>query len=66
MAHGSSTSSKVPVFEDVEPALIVKGKGCRVWDLDGNEYIDFRNALGPVTLGYSIPEIMERKKNEWD
>ncbi|MCK4245465.1 MAG: aminotransferase class III-fold pyridoxal phosphate-dependent enzyme [Candidatus Omnitrophica bacterium] len=57
LAQGSSTSSKVPVFEDSEPALIVKGKGCKVWDLDGNEYIDFRNALGPVTLGYAILEI---------
>ncbi len=57
LAQGSSTSSKVPHFENSEPALIAKGKGCRIWDLDGNEYIDFRNALGPVTLGYSIPEI---------
>lgn len=57
LAQGSSTSSKVPLFEGSEPALIARAKGCRVWDLDGNEYIDFRNALGPVTLGYSIPEI---------
>ena len=57
LAQGSSTSSKVPAIEDVEPAQIVRGKGCRVWDVDGNEYIDFRNALGPVTLGYSVPEI---------
>ncbi len=56
LAQGSSTSSKVPAFEE-EPALIVRGKGCRVWDADGNEYIDFRNALGPVTLGYAVPEI---------
>ncbi|MFC1479070.1 aminotransferase class III-fold pyridoxal phosphate-dependent enzyme [Planctomycetota bacterium] len=57
LAGGSSTNSKRPEFEDAEPALIVRGKGCRVWDLDGNEYIDFRNALGPVTLGYTIEEI---------
>lgn len=57
LAQGSSTSSKVPGIEGVEPAQIVRGKGCRVWDADGNEYIDFRNALGPVTLGYAAPEI---------
>lgn len=57
LAGGSSTNSKAPVFEDCEPALIVRGKGCRVWDADGNEYIDFRNALGPVTIGYAVPEI---------
>ena len=57
LACGSSTLSKVPRIEDVEPAVIVRGRGCRVWDADGNEYIDFRNGLGPVTLGYGVPEI---------
>ncbi len=57
LAQGSSTSSKAPALRGVEPALIARGKGCRVWDLDGNEYIDFRNGLGPVTLGYCIDEI---------
>ena len=57
LAGGSSTNSKAPLLEGAEPALIVRGKGCRVWDADGNEYIDFRNSLGPVTLGYAIPEI---------
>lgn len=57
LAGGSSTNSKAPVMEGVEPAQIVRGKGCRVWDLDGNEYIDFRNGLGPVSLGYAVPEI---------
>jgi len=57
LAQGSSTSSKAATLEGVEPAQIVRGKGCRVWDADGNEYIDFRNALGPITLGYAVPEI---------
>ncbi|MCM8772170.1 MAG: aminotransferase class III-fold pyridoxal phosphate-dependent enzyme [Candidatus Omnitrophica bacterium] len=66
LGSGSSTNSKIPVFEE-EPAIIVKGNGCRVYDIDGNEYIDFRCALGPVTLGYNIPEInsaiIEQLKN---
>ena len=57
LACGSSTLSKVPRIEGAEPAAIVRGRGCRVWDADGNEYIDFRNGLGPVTLGYGVPEI---------
>ncbi|OGV36378.1 MAG: hypothetical protein A2020_02570 [Lentisphaerae bacterium GWF2_45_14] len=57
LGSGSSTSSKAPQFENAEPALIERGKGCRVWDIDGNEYIDYRNGLGPVTLGYCVPEI---------
>ncbi len=54
---GCSTLSKAPSYEGAEPALIERGKGCRVWDVDGNEYIDFANGLGPVSLGYAIPEI---------
>lgn len=57
LAGGSSTNSKAPRLEGDEPALVARGKGCRVWDVDGNEYIDFRCALGPVSLGYAVPEI---------
>ena len=57
LAGGSSTNSKTPRFDDAEPALVVRGKGCRVWDVDGNEYLDFRFGLGPVSLGYAVPEI---------
>lgn len=56
---GSSTNSKAPRLMPDEPGVIVKGDGCRVWDADGREYIDFRNSLGPVTIGYNIPEINE-------
>jgi glutamate-1-semialdehyde aminotransferase len=39
------------------PKFIVRGKGCRLWDMEGKEYIDFRLSLGPVTLGYCYPEV---------
>jgi glutamate-1-semialdehyde 2,1-aminomutase len=54
---GSSTCSKKPVLYPEEPGVIVRGRGCRVWDADGREFIDFRNGLGPVTLGYGFPEV---------
>lgn len=54
---GSSTDSKRPSFLPDEPGVIVKGKGCRVWDADGREFIDYRNGLGPVTLGYCFPAV---------
>jgi glutamate-1-semialdehyde 2,1-aminomutase len=57
MPWGSSTCSKMPRFAPDEPGVIVKGKGCRVWDADGREYIDFRNSLGPITLGYQFPPV---------
>lgn len=53
----SSTCTKSPKLMPEEPGVIVKGSGCRVWDADGREFIDFRNSLGPVTIGYNIPEI---------
>jgi glutamate-1-semialdehyde 2,1-aminomutase len=40
-----------------EPGVIVRGDGCRVWDADGREYIDYRNGLGPITLGYRFPAV---------
>lgn len=36
----------------VAPKYIVRGKGAHVWDVDGNEYIDFNMAIGPISLGY--------------
>ncbi len=45
LGSGSSTNSKRPVFEGYEPAVIVKGDGCRVWDVDGNEYIEWEDAI---------------------
>ena len=39
------------------PKFIARGKGCRLWDMEGKEYIDFRLALGPVTLGYCYDEV---------
>ena len=36
----------------VSPYFIEKGFGSTVWDIDGNQYIDFINSLGAITLGY--------------
>lgn len=42
------------------PAYFAKAKGCRVWDLDGNEYIDMCiMGIGTNTLGYGHPEVDE-------
>ena len=37
----------------VAPIFLAKGKGCRVWDVDGNEYIDYIQGLLPNILGYA-------------
>lgn len=62
MPHGSCTTSKNPVYIPDEPEIIARGKGCRVYDDKGREFIDFRNSLGPVTLGYCYPEVDEAIK----
>ncbi|MFA4974552.1 MAG: aminotransferase class III-fold pyridoxal phosphate-dependent enzyme [bacterium] len=41
------------------PYFLCEGKGGRVWDPDGNEYIDFLCAYGPIILGHREPEIDE-------
>lgn len=37
----------------VAPMFLAKGQGCRVWDVDGNEYIDYIQGLLPNILGYA-------------
>jgi glutamate-1-semialdehyde aminotransferase/spore coat polysaccharide biosynthesis protein SpsF (cytidylyltransferase family)/predicted dehydrogenase len=41
----------------VAPMFLAKGKGCRVWDVDGNEYIDYIQGLLPNILGYANEEV---------
>jgi glutamate-1-semialdehyde 2,1-aminomutase len=43
-----------------EPNIcFVKGKGSRVWDIDGNEYIDYHAAFAAVFLGHNDPDVNE-------
>lgn len=41
------------------PLFLDKGKGSRVWDVDGNQYIDYILGYGPLILGHSHPELLE-------
>lgn len=58
---GSQTFSKGPTqfVQPVAPTFLKRGQGCRVWDVDGNEYVDFCMALGPIILGYNDPVVQE-------
>ena len=42
-----------------EPVFITSGDGCRLWDVDGNEYIDFVGSWGPLLLGHRHPAVIE-------
>lgn len=48
------------------PKYLVKGKGSHVWDVDGNEYIDYNMGIGPLSLGYAYPKVDEAIKKQLD
>src|SRR4030042_6621456 len=41
------------------PVYLKKAKGSHVWDLDGNEYIDYMLCFGPLILGHAHPKVVE-------
>ncbi len=43
--------------QGVAPIFLQRGQGSHVWDVDGNEYIDYPMALGPIILGYDDPDV---------
>ena len=61
----SQTFSKSYLFFDKNhsPLFNTKGKRQYVFDNDGNKYLDLINALGSVSIGYSIPEINKKISN---
>ena len=63
---GSQTFSKslTQYPRGVSPFFIDKGNGSKVWDVDGNEYIDFVSSLAVVTLGYCDEDIDRAVKNQ--
>lgn len=57
--RASQTLSKAPdqFVRGVSPYAIAKGKGAKVWDVDGNEYLDLTSSLGAIVLGYRHPAV---------
>ncbi len=41
----------------IAPKYLSRGRGSHVWDVDGNEYIDFNMGIGPLSLGYAYPKV---------
>jgi len=56
---GTQTNAKRPwpSLSGVMPSFIERGDGCRLYDVDGRAYIDYRAALGPILLGYCYPQV---------
>lgn len=56
---GSQTFSKgvTQFVEGFAPKYLQRGKGSRVWDVDGNQYLDYIMACHPIILGYADPDV---------
>ena len=54
-------NSPVRAFTGVggEPFVAARGEGARIWDADGNEYIDYVLSWGPLVLGHAAPMVLE-------
>jgi glutamate-1-semialdehyde 2,1-aminomutase len=54
-------NSPVRAFRAVggDPPFLVRGQGSRVWDADGNEYLDYVGSWGPLILGHAAPAVVE-------
>lgn len=45
--------------QGLAPSYIDHGEGCYIYDVDGNKFIDYMCALGPISVGYNIPSVNE-------
>ena len=65
---GSQTLSKGAdqFVQGVAPMFLERGKGSRVWDVDGNQFIDYMMALGPIVLGYGDPGVDQAVRDQLD
>jgi len=57
-------NSPVRAFQSVgrEPVFIERGEGARLWDIDGNSYLDYVLSWGPLILGHAHPDVVEAIK----
>ncbi|MFA9558629.1 glutamate-1-semialdehyde 2,1-aminomutase [Evansella sp. AB-rgal1] len=57
-------NSPVRAFKSVkmDPVFMERGKGAHIWDIDGNEYIDYVLSWGPLVLGHADDQVVEALK----
>jgi glutamate-1-semialdehyde 2,1-aminomutase len=57
LIEGSSSSSRGPANYGEYPLFMQRGSGSRIWDADGNEYIDWMMGFGALPLGHAHPDV---------
>lgn len=53
---GGTQGTRQPLYPEY-PAYFSRAKGCRMWDVDGNEFIDLLCSIGPILLGYAYDRV---------
>ena len=48
------------------PSFFARGEGSHIWDVDGNEYIDYMCSYGPIVLGHRHPKVEEAARRQMD
>ena len=66
LASQTFSKSHIQLPIDNAPLFITHGKGCYIWDVDGNQYIDFMMGLHSIILGYCDKDINESIKEQLD
>ena len=51
-------------FPEQAPGFIARGKGCHVWDVDGNEFIEYGMGLRSVTLGHAFEPVVQAAQRQ--
>jgi glutamate-1-semialdehyde 2,1-aminomutase len=59
LIEGVNSPSRGAAVYSAGPVVLERGRGSRVWDLDGNEYIDFMMSFGALIQGHAHPKIVE-------
>jgi glutamate-1-semialdehyde 2,1-aminomutase len=57
LASQTFSKSHLTYPEGQSPLFVTHASGSRIWDVDGNEYVDFISGLLPVLLGYTDPDV---------
>jgi glutamate-1-semialdehyde 2,1-aminomutase len=53
-------------YPELSPGVIVRGSGCHVWDVDGNEFIEYGMGLRAVALGHGYAAVVDAVRNSLD
>ena len=59
LIEGVNSPSRGAAVYSLGPVILDRGRGSRLWDLDGNEYVDFMMSFGALIQGHAHPKIVE-------